>query len=116
MNMPEPYPFLEQGLYPCYGKDMAKVTSKLQVTIPKRVADEFAIAPGDEIEFIVAGGSIRVIKSGARTEQQTPAERLALFDRATARQKARQRTTPRRAESGGRGWTRDGLYDRGRTR
>lgn len=116
VNMPEPSPFLEQGPNPCYSKDVAKVTSKLQVTIPKRVADEFAIAPGDEIEFIVAGGSIRVIKSGARTEQQTPAERLALFDRATARQKARQRTTPRRAESGGRGWTRDGLYDRGRTR
>ena len=27
---------------------MAKVTSKLQVTIPKRIADRYAIAPGDE--------------------------------------------------------------------
>ena len=94
--MPEPYPFLEQGLYPCYSKDMAKVTSKLQVTIPKRVADEFAIAPGDEIEFVAAGGSIRVVKGGTRPEQQTAAERLALFDRATARQRARQRAAPGR--------------------
>lgn len=98
---------------------MAKVTSKLQVTLPKRIADEYGIAPGDEIEFIAAGGSIRVVKSGRHATGQTTADRLALFDRATARQKARQRSAPRAAESGGRGgrgWTRDGLYDRGRTR
>ena len=43
---------------------MAKVTSKLQVTIPKQVADTYGIALGDEIEFIAAGASIRVVKSG----------------------------------------------------
>jgi len=95
---------------------MAKVTSKLQVTIPKRVADTYGIAPGDEIEFIAAGASIRVVKSGGGPGEITTAERLALFDRATARQKARQRAAPRATESGTRGWTRDGLYDRGRTR
>ena len=95
---------------------MAKVTSKLQVTIPKQVADTYGIAPGDEIEFIPAGASIRVVKSGGGPGDITTPDRIALFDRASARQKARQRSAPRAAESGGRGWTRDGLYDRGRTR
>ena len=95
---------------------MAKVTSKLQVTIPKQVADAYGITPGDEIEFVAAGASIRVIKSGHRLDEASTAERLALFDRATARQKARQRLAPRPEERGSRGWTRDSLYDRGRTR
>ena len=30
---------------------MAKVTSKLQVTIPKAIAEQYGIKPGDEIEF-----------------------------------------------------------------
>lgn len=94
---------------------MSKVTSKLQVTIPRRIADEYGIAPGDEIEFIAAGASIRVVKSDHQKEATT-AERLVQFDRATARQKTRQRSAPRSAESGSRGWTREGLYDRGRTR
>ena len=95
---------------------MAKVTSKLQVTIPKRIAEEYGISPGDEIEFVPAGGSIRVVKSGKHPTGHTPAERLALFDRATSRQKARQRSMTRATASGGRGWTRDSLYDRGRSR
>ena len=95
---------------------MSKVTSKLQVTIPRRIADEYGIAPGDEIEFIAAGASIRVVKSDPQRGEATTAERVALFDRATARQKARQRAAPRLSESGPRGWTRDGLYNRGRTR
>jgi AbrB family looped-hinge helix DNA binding protein len=97
---------------------MARVTSKLQVSIPKRIADECGIAPGDEIDFVLSGGSIRVVRSGKRASTPTTDERLELFDRATARQKARQRGNPRSGEggSGGRGWSRDTLYDRGRTR
>ena len=30
---------------------MAKVTSKMQITIPKRLAEQVGIAPGDEIQF-----------------------------------------------------------------
>ena len=37
---------------------MSKVTSKLQVTIPKAIADRFGIAPGDDIDWIVTGESI----------------------------------------------------------
>jgi len=95
---------------------MAKVTSKLQVSIPKRVAEELGIAPGDELEFVVAGGTLRVVRAGRAVPEATAAERLALFDRATSRQRTRQRGSRRVREPAGRGWTRDALYDRGRTR
>ncbi|MEX2152187.1 MAG: AbrB/MazE/SpoVT family DNA-binding domain-containing protein [Gemmatimonadaceae bacterium] len=94
---------------------MAKVTSKLQVTIPKAIADECGIVPGDHIQFIASGESIRVVRENVR-DTMTAAERLALFDRATARQRARQSGTRRRRRARGRGWTRADLYDRGRPR
>jgi AbrB family looped-hinge helix DNA binding protein len=93
---------------------MAKVTSKLQVTVPKAVADRFGIRPGDEIEWIVDGNVIRV----ERVDERRPLsleERLAIFDDATRRQaqrngawsKRRGRRAPR-----DRGWTREELYTR----
>ena len=39
---------------------MAKVTSKLQLTVPKAIADQYGIKPGDELEWVPAGESIRV--------------------------------------------------------
>ncbi|MDT8368705.1 MAG: AbrB/MazE/SpoVT family DNA-binding domain-containing protein [Longimicrobiales bacterium] len=99
---------------------MSKVTSKRQVTIPKEVADRYAIGPGDEIRWVPAGDEIRVVPPGASAITRLgPSERLALFDRATER---RERRTTGREEKPGevaaaeRGWTRDELYARGRTR
>ncbi len=40
---------------------MAKVTSKLQITIPKRLAQQYGIAPGDDVEFVPAGDGIRLV-------------------------------------------------------
>jgi len=40
---------------------MAKVTSKLQVTVPKALAERYAIRPGDEIAWEAAGDVIRVV-------------------------------------------------------
>ena len=40
---------------------MAKVTSKLQVTVPKAIADRFGIRPGDDIEWRAEGNAIRVL-------------------------------------------------------
>ena len=69
---------------------MAKVTSKLQVTIPKHIADEYGIAPGDEIDFVPAGDSIRVILPRRRPRSMLSLEeRLRLFDESTARQRER---------------------------
>lgn len=110
---------LEQGHCPCYGKDMAKVTSKLQVTVPKAVADRFGIRPGDDIEWVVDGTGIRVIREADR-KALSVAERLKLFDEATARQQIRNRAWRRQhrptAAVEDRGWTRAEVYTRGRAR
>ena len=48
----------EQGLRPCYCKgesiqqSMAKVTSKFQVTVPKLIAQQYNIRPGDHIDWV----------------------------------------------------------------
>jgi len=94
---------------------MAKVTSKRQVTIPKAIADRYRIREGDELEFVPAGDAIRVLPPGSAVEPRPVTARLALFDAATARQRARQGTrAPARGKGKGRGWTREDLYDRGR--
>jgi AbrB family looped-hinge helix DNA binding protein len=98
---------------------MSKVTSKLQVTIPREVADQYGIRPGDEIEWVSAGGSIRVMPIRAQVSAVTVEERLALFDVATERQQRRQaqgrrRRRPAANPGRGRGWTREDLHTRGR--
>jgi bifunctional DNA-binding transcriptional regulator/antitoxin component of YhaV-PrlF toxin-antitoxin module len=101
---------------------MAKVTSKLQLTVPKAVADRYKILPGDELEWIPAGESIRVEIVGRKRKAEmllSREERLELFDQATERQRQREATllngNPRPvAEPEGRGWTREEIYgDRG---
>lgn len=90
---------------------MSKVTSKRQVTIPKAIADEYAIGPGAEIEFLPAGDTIRLLPPTSKPATIDPARRLGSFDRATERQQARQGATA----GGGpadRGWQRDELYER----
>jgi AbrB family looped-hinge helix DNA binding protein len=88
---------------------MARVTSKRQVTIPKAIADRCEIAPGDEIDFLIDGGAIR-IQLGAEPEAPTVARRLELFDRATEREAARRRDLDQ--VNGERGWQREDLYER----
>ena len=95
---------------------MSKVTSKLQVTLPKAIADRFGIRPGDQIEWETAGDAIR-IHIPARRSPLDSAARLKLFDQGTERQRereTRQSASPR-ADSD-RGWTREDLYERGRPR
>ena len=88
---------------------MAKVTSKLQVTVPKALADQYGIRPGDEIEWQPAGDAIRLVPS--RSPRPDVQERLRLFEAATARQRERERLRPLPPEPE-RGWTREDLYDR----
>lgn len=95
---------------------MAKVTSKLQVTIPKAIADEYGIAPGDEIDFQPAGPQIRVVpRRAAGRGRLSLAERLRLFDEARKRQRRREKKMklPARPPAD-RGWTREDLYTRGK--
>ena len=104
---------------------MAKVTSKLQLTLPKAIADQYRIRPGDDLDWLPAGEAIRVVKRDAAeaAEPATVKERLQLFDQATARQRKRQAVSgkkrPASSSQGsprGRGWTREELYERGLSR
>ncbi len=74
---------------------MGKVTSKLQVTIPKSIAKAHGTGPGTEILFESAGDSIRVHRvQEAAVEHGSGEEgtdfRLRLFDEAAGRQRARE--------------------------
>lgn len=95
---------------------MSKVTSKLQLTLPKALAVQYGIRPGHDVRFEGAGEVIRMVPEGA---ERAPAgldteARLRLFDAATARQEARQAQRRARRPSS-RGWTREELYERGRS-
>ncbi len=94
---------------------MPKVTSKLQVTVPKALAERYAIRPGDEIAWEAAGDVIRVVPGRRRAAPGTAA-RLRVFDKASERQRRRNRSFRTRAAAARRGWTRGELYGRGRTR
>jgi len=94
---------------------MSKVTSKLQVTVPKALAERYAIRPGDEITWEAAGDVIRVVPHG-RATAANETTRLRLFDKTTDRQRRRNRSSGAVRPLAGRGWTREDLYDRGRAR
>ena len=95
---------------------MSKVTTKLQVTVPKAIASRYRIRPGDDIRFEEAGEIIRVVPSGVGSPavRLDVEARLRLFDAATARQRAREALRPARCASS-RGWTREELYRHGRS-
>jgi AbrB family looped-hinge helix DNA binding protein len=100
---------------------MAKVTSKLQLTVPKAIADQYGIKPGDELEWVPAGESIRVelVRRKAKAGHMlTTDERLALFDANTkwldeiqAQQLEEANAKGTRVTRETRGWTREDLYE-----
>lgn len=95
---------------------MSKVTSKLQVTIPKRIAEQFSIKPGDEIDFVATADGLRVV-TAARPDAATlsVAERLRLFEEGNERQRQREaRMKLPASPPTDRGWTREELYSRGK--
>jgi AbrB family looped-hinge helix DNA binding protein len=99
-----------------------KVTSKLQLTVPKVIAEKYGIRPGDELEWTPAGDSIRVrrVKSEAKADLNVQ-KRLALFDENTtwldelqAEELRYWKSNEKRITRENRGWTREELYgDRG---
>lgn len=89
------------------------MTSKLQVTIPKAIADSHGIAPGDEIDWVSTGDTIRVVPHADAGEREIDYERrVELFDQDTERLREifKSRRLPPSTE---RGWKREDLYDRG---
>ena len=95
-------------------RNMAKVTSKYQVTVPKAIADRYRIRPGDEIDWVAAGDVIRVIPEGRQAPVHDAEARVRLFDQATERHKKRTAGTKAKPAQT-RGWTREDLYGRGRS-
>jgi len=97
------------------------VTSKLQLTVPKKIADQYGIRPGDELEWIPAGESIRVelVRRKAKSGQQlTAEERVELFDanmkwldELQAEQLKEAKAKGTRTTREDRGWTREELYE-----
>jgi AbrB family looped-hinge helix DNA binding protein len=99
---------------------MPKVTSKLQLTVPKVIAERYGIRPGDELEWIPAGDGIRVrlVRNTDMKAEGGAAERLALFDENTKWLDQLQSEDLRRYEGESirttrenRGWTREELYE-----
>ncbi len=107
---------------------MAKVTSKLQLTIPKAIANAYGIKPGDELEWEPAGHPIRVIPPNSRqnrSQRLSLKERLDLFRLMLMRQKERETHPPQagayekerpwKPHEIARGWRHEDLYTRGRS-
>jgi AbrB family looped-hinge helix DNA binding protein len=89
---------------------MGKVTSKYQVSIPKALADQLGVRPGDEVEWEVAGDEFRVRPVHAK-ESLSVEERLKMFRESMKQVAALQK---KRGLKGSRDWTREDLYyDRG---
>jgi AbrB family looped-hinge helix DNA binding protein len=95
---------------------MTKVTGKLQITLPKHLADAYGIQVGDEVELVAAGELIAIRPARAAKPRLSPEERLRYFDEATQRQRERNSRHAPLSPTEDRGWTRDELYDRGRPR
>jgi bifunctional DNA-binding transcriptional regulator/antitoxin component of YhaV-PrlF toxin-antitoxin module len=94
---------------------VAKITSKLQVTIPKALAERYGLTPGREIAFLPAGDAIRVVPEGrSQASAGDVGVRLELFDQATRRQRARDVKRRAKRPPSSRGWRREQLYTRGR--
>ncbi|OGQ92092.1 MAG: hypothetical protein A2289_24120 [Deltaproteobacteria bacterium RIFOXYA12_FULL_58_15] len=95
---------------------MSKVTTKLQVTIPRAVAKSYGIEPGDEVTWVPAGEIIRLVPHGRHDGGRSTLDRLELFDQTTIRIANCELTPDATSESSDRGWTREELYNRGSPR
>ena len=94
---------------------MARVTGKLQITLPRAVAERFGIHPGDEVEIVPREDVLCIVPSLGALSQRVQ-DRLRLFDQATRRQRDREAHEDKRSPAADRGWSREDLYDRGRSR
>ena len=94
---------------------MARVTSKYQATVPRKIAEDYDIRPGHNIDWVPAGDVIRVIPPGKQVAAQDRAAQLRLFDQFTERnrKRANARAIDKPRE---RVWKKEDLYRRGRSR
>ncbi len=93
---------------------MARVTSKYQVTVPRKIAKKYQIQPGDEIDWVAAGEVIRVVPQREQAQSVSRESQLHWFDQATERHSKRS-TALASQRPRDRGWKREDLYLRGRS-
>ena len=53
-----------------------RVTSKGRVTIPKAIRDRFGFVAGTEVEFVVTGNGVRLVKAGTLSRGEALVLRL----------------------------------------
>jgi AbrB family looped-hinge helix DNA binding protein len=53
-----------------------RVGAKGQVVIPKSIRDELGIEPGDEVDFEVDGGAVRVREAASEADRATRVRKL----------------------------------------
>ena len=53
-----------------------KITSKGQVTIPQKIREELGLLPDTEVDFVVEGSAVRLVKARGRKE---PSRRVRLL-------------------------------------
>lgn len=97
------------------------MTSKLQLTVPKAIAEKYGIRPGDHLEWIPAGKSIRVELArieAAPVHRQSVNDWLASFkenvrwlNELQAGELEDARAKPAHLTRETRGWTREDLYN-----
>ncbi len=95
---------------------MNEVTSKLRLILPKTLAVKCGFRPEADVRVEDPGEATSMVPEAAgRAPSGLDAEaRLRPFDEAAARQEARQARRRTRGQSSP-GWTRDELYERGRS-
>ena len=89
-------------------KGKSKVTSKLQVTVPKAVAEEAGIAPGDVLWW-EANGPVLVARPVSKP-RMTPNEIAASFAATEERLRRKWEGVDVGPPPTERGWTREDLY------
>ena len=97
----------------CFGKEVSKVSSKYQITLPRSVARAHGIHPGENLVFEDAGTAIYLRREGSQgIGRYSTAEALECFDSAVERQKTRNFEWPTGESSRqDRGWSRADLYE-----
>lgn len=95
---------INKKIYLLHCLRMAKVTSKLRLTIPQAIAQQYKIRPGDEVARLPAGETIRVVKRSRSVslsaDVATLQQRLQLFAQVSARQQERNAAFRKKHELG----------------
>jgi AbrB family looped-hinge helix DNA binding protein len=103
-------PFVKLYFRP-YHDQVSRITSKYQLALPKAIAQQVGLRPGDDVDCEAEGDVVR-LRSRTRGTRQTLSvtDQLILFDMATERQRHREQSLDATPVAG-RGWSREDLYE-----